>query len=345
MPDTPDTPDLPSDLHYTDDQQPGLRRRKLRGRFVYFDTQGQRITRPTEIQRINALAIPPAYEDVWICSDPKGHLQATGRDARGRKQYRYHPRWREVRDGDKYARLLAFGSALPKLRQHLQEQLATPGFSREKVLATVISLLDQTLIRVGNSQYARDNRSYGLTTLRNRHVQVSGSAIHFQFRGKSGVEHQITLKDPRLARVVKRCLELPGQHLFQYLDEEGQRHPISSSDINTCLQQLTGAEFTAKDYRTWAGSALTLARLREQPWQPEDEAKKHIVTTIKEVASELGNTPAVCRKCYIHPALLTGFTLGDLAGLPRTRGRKWLKAEEVALTRFLQGLEKAGRTT
>ena len=217
MPDACDTPALPADLHYTDDRQPGIRRRKLRGKFVYYDAQGQRLTQAAEVQRINALAIPPAYAEVWICPDPKGHLQATGRDARGRKQYRYHPRWREVRDGDKYARLLAFGNALPKLRRQLQAQLAVPGFSREKVMATLILLLDETLIRVGNSQYARDNRSYGLTTLRNRHVQVSGSAIHFQFRGKSGVEHQITVKDPRLARVVKRCLELPGQQLFQYL--------------------------------------------------------------------------------------------------------------------------------
>ncbi|ROL76532.1 DNA topoisomerase [Pseudomonas protegens] len=344
MPDTPDVLDLPADLHYTDDRQPGVRRRKLRGKFVYYDAQGQRITRPEEIQRINALAIPPAYVQVWICSDPKGHLQATGRDARGRKQYRYHPRWREVRDSDKYSRLLEFGSALPKLRRQLQARLAAPGFSREKVLATVITLLDETLIRVGNSQYARDNRSYGLTTLRNRHVQVNGSAIHFQFRGKSGVEHQITVKDPRLARVVKRCRELPGQNLFQYLDEDGQRHAVSSSDINACLQQLTGAAFTAKDYRTWAGSVLALDLLRQQPWQPEADAKRHIVAAVKEVARELGNTPAVCRKCYIHPALLEGFVLGELSQLPKPRLRKGLKAEEAGLASFLQRLAQAAKS-
>lgn len=338
MPATPDTPDLPPDLHYTDDRQPGISRRKLRGKFAYYQAQGQRITDIAEIQRINALAIPPAYAQVWICVDPKGHLQATGRDARGRKQYRYHPRWREVRDSDKYARLLQFGNALPRLRRQLQAQLASPGFSRDKVLATVITLLDESLIRVGNSQYARDNRSYGLTTLRNRHVQVNGNAIHFQFRGKSGVEHQITVRDPRLARVVKRCRELPGQQLFQYLDEDGQRHSVSSSDINLHLQQLTGMSFTAKDYRTWAGSALALALLRRLPWQPDSEAKKHLVATVKQVACELGNTPAVCRKCYIHPALLEGFAQGELARLPRSRKRQGLKAEEAALARFLRDL-------
>lgn len=340
MPDACDTPDLPADLHYTDDRQPGIRRRKLRGKFVYYDAQGQRLTQAAEVQRINALAIPPAYAEVWICPDPKGHLQATGRDARGRKQYRYHPRWREVRDGDKYARLLAFGNALPKLRRQLQAQLAVPGFSREKVMATLILLLDETLIRVGNSQYARDNRSYGLTTLRNRHVQVSGSAIHFQFRGKSGVEHQITVKDPRLARVVKRCLELPGQQLFQYLDEDGQRHHVSSSDINACLQQLTGADFTAKDYRTWAGSSLALDLLRPLAWEPESEAKRQVAAIVRQVASRLGNTPAVCRRCYIHPAVLEHYALGRLANLPKNRVRKGLDREEVALLLFLQALEE-----
>ncbi|MEG0248217.1 MAG: DNA topoisomerase IB, partial [Pseudomonas sp.] len=256
MPDSTVPADLPRDLHYVDDSQPGLSRRKLRGKFQYFDSHGQRLTDADEIQRINALAIPPAYTDVWICADPKGHLQATGRDARGRKQYRYHPRWREVRDSDKYSRLQQFGNALPKLRKQLQAQVDAPGFNREKVLATVVLLLDATLIRVGNSQYARDNRSYGLTTLRTRHVDIKGSEIQFQFRGKSGVEHQVSIKDRRLATVLKRCLELPGQNLFQYLDENGERRTVSSTDVNAYLHSLTGADFTAKDYRTWAGSAL-----------------------------------------------------------------------------------------
>ncbi|EJN32823.1 topoisomerase IB [Pseudomonas sp. GM78] len=327
---------LPRDLHYVDDTQPGITRRKLRGKFCYFHPTGQRIVDPQEIQRINALAVPPAYTDVWICTDPRGHLQATGRDARGRKQYRYHPRWREVRDSDKYSRLRDFGLALPKLRKHLEALLAAPGLSRDKVMATVITLLDATLIRVGNTQYARDNRSYGLTTLRNRHVEVNGSAILFQFRGKSGVEHQITVKDRRLARIIKRCQEIPGQNLFQYLDENGERHTITSADVNTYLQTLTGADFTAKDYRTWAGSVLALAVLRELEWQPESQAKQHVVTMVKDVARQLGNTPAVCRKCYIHPAVLEGFVLGALAQLPRPRVRKGLRAEEVGLAMLLE---------
>ena len=336
MPDTvlPDV--LPPDLHYVDDTLPGITRRKLRGKFCYFDSAGQRIADPDEIKRINALAVPPAYTDVWICADPRGHLQATGRDARGRKQYRYHARWREVRDADKYSRLRDFGRALPKLRRQLETLLAAPGFSRDKVMATVITLLDATLIRVGNTQYARDNRSYGLTTLRRRHVEVNGSAILFQFRGKSGVEHQITVKDRRLARIIKRCQEIPGQNLFQYLDENGERHSINSSDVNTYLQTLTGADFTAKDYRTWAGSVLALSVLRQLQWQPESDAKRHVVEMVKNVARQLGNTPAVCRKCYIHPAVLDGFLLGALAELPRPRTRKGLRAEEVALAIFLE---------
>ncbi|MBV4473445.1 DNA topoisomerase IB [Pseudomonas botevensis] len=340
MPDTALTDALPADLHYVDDTQTGLTRKKLRGKFYYFDAAGQRITDTDEIKRINALAVPPAYTDVWICADPRGHLQATGRDARGRKQYRYHPRWREVRDADKYSRLREFGLALPKLRKQLETLLAAPGFSRDKVMATVITLLDATLIRVGNTQYARDNRSYGLTTLRSRHVEVNGSAILFQFRGKSGIEHQITVRDRRLARIIKRCLEIPGQNLFQYLDENGERHTISSSDVNAYLQTLTGADFTAKDYRTWAGSALALAVLRELQWESESEAKRHVVDMVKGVARQLGNTPAVCRKCYIHPAVVESFMLGALAELPKPRVRKGLRKEEVALALFLERMSE-----
>ncbi|MGY2373031.1 DNA topoisomerase IB [Pseudomonas sp. SDO524_S393] len=329
---------LPADLHYVDDTQPGIRRKTVRGAFQYIDTQGTRITDAAEIERLNALAVPPAYTDVWICADPRGHLQATGRDARGRKQYRYHARWREVRDSDKYARLQAFGKALPALRKQLEAQVALPGFTREKVLATVVLLLDATLIRVGNPQYARDNKSYGLTTLRSRHVGIKGSEIKFQFRGKSGVEHQVSVKDRRLATVVRRCLELPGQNLFQYLDEHGERHTVSSHDVNAYLHSLTGADFTAKDYRTWAGTALALAVLRELEWQPESDAKRHVVATVKSVAKQLGNTPAVCRKCYIHPAVLEHFSLGQLSRLPKPRVRKGLKAEEVALAMFLEQL-------
>ncbi len=338
MPDSALHADLPPDLHYVEDSQPGITRKKVRGKFRYFAPDGERITAPEEVARLDSLAVPPAYTEVWICPDPRGHLQATGRDARGRKQYRYHPRWREVRDADKYARLQEFGKALPKLRSKLEAQIAQPGFTREKVLATVVMLLDATLIRVGNPQYARENRSYGLTTLRTRHVDIRGTEIRFQFRGKSGVEHQISVKDRRLARVVKRCQELPGQDLFQYLDEDGNRHTVSSSDVNAYLHELTGADFTAKDYRTWAGTAMALAVLRELEWQPESDAKRHLVAVVKEVASHLGNTPAVCRKCYIHPAVLEHFSLGELSRLPRPRVRKGLKAEEVALAMFLERL-------
>jgi len=336
---------LPPDLHYVDDAQPGIHRKKRRGTFCYFDPAGQRIRDPQEINRINALAVPPAYTDVWICADPRGHLQATGRDARGRKQYRYHPRWREVRDADKYSRLRDFGLALPKLRKQLEALLAAPGLSRDKVMATIITLLDTTLIRVGNSQYARDNRSYGLTPLRSRHVEINGSAIVFQFRGKSGIEHQITVKDRRVARIIKRCQEIPGQNLFQYFDENGDRRTVSSSDVNAYLQTLTGADFTAKDYRTWAGSVLALAVLRELHWEPESQAKQHVVDMVRNVARQLGNTPAICRKCYIHPAVLDGFLLGALAELPKPRPRKGLRPEEVGLAMFLDRMIKAAKPT
>ncbi|SDL91420.1 DNA topoisomerase IB [Pseudomonas indica] len=335
-PEAPSDPLLPPDLHYVDDSQPGIRRRSLRGRFIYVDARGERIRDADEIRRIERLAIPPAYRDVWICSDPQGHLQATGRDARGRKQYRYHPRWREIRDANKYGRMLQFGHSLPALRAQIEKHLALRSLCREKIMATVVALLDATLIRIGNPQYARDNRSYGLTTLRNRHVEVKGASIHFRFRGKSGVEHRLRLDHPRLARVMRRCRELPGQHLFQYLDDQGERRAVTSTDVNAYLREISGADFTAKDYRTWAGSALALARLREQPWEPESEARKNLVETVKVVAKTLGNTPAVCRKCYIHPNLLDAFGRGELARLPKARKRKWLSTEEVALLRFLE---------
>ncbi|WP_120992980.1 DNA topoisomerase IB [Stutzerimonas urumqiensis] len=332
-------PSLPPDLHYVDDQQPGISRRRLRGRFAYFTAQGERIRDPAEIDRIDRLAIPPAYTQVWICPDPNGHLQATGRDARGRKQYRYHPRWREVRDEDKYERMLAFGRALPRLRACVEKDLAQPGIGRDKVIATVVSLLDATLIRVGNSCYARDNKSYGLTTLRDRHVEVNSRSIRFNFRGKSGVEHALRVNDPRLARIVKRCQDLPGQQLFQYLDEAGERHAVSSSDINQYLQRHAGDAFTAKDYRTWAGTALALEALRVGEADPETPTR--LTEIVKAVAQQLGNTPAVCRKCYIHPAVFDAFQAGALQRLKRSRERKWLRREEVALLHFLEQLERA----
>ncbi len=239
------------DLHYVDDSLPGISRRRLRGRFAYFDPGGERIRVETEIERIDRLAIPPAYIDVWICIDPLGHLQATGRDVRGRKQYRYHPRWTEVRDSAKYERLLRFGESLPALRRRIERDLALPGLGAEKVMATVVELLDRTLIRIGNERYRKENRSFGLTTLNNRHVEVQGTRIRFAFRGKSGIRHSVDIEHPRLARILRRCLELPGQQLFQYLDADHQRHMIDSRDINAYLREHAGEEFTAKDYRTW----------------------------------------------------------------------------------------------
>jgi len=336
---TPLCPSLPDDLHYVDDRSPGIRRRLQRGTFTYFLPDGTRLRDPGEITRLNKLAIPPAYTDVWICPDPAGHLQATGRDARGRKQYRYHPRWREIRDSNKYERLLAFGAALPKMRERLEQHLGKRGMPREKVMALVLQLLESTLIRVGNARYAKENRSYGLTTLRTRHVDVRGAAIRFHFRGKSGVEHRVTLRNQRLARIMRRCLELPGQHLFQYLDEDGARHPVSSSDVNQFIQQLTGGDFTAKDYRTWAGSALALDLLRGCAWEPSATARSQLVDTVKTVAAQLGNTPAVCRQCYIHPDVLDAFLAGELAPLRKERKRKWMSAEEVALLNFLKARE------
>ena len=336
---------LPPDLHYVDDSEPGINRKRLRGKFVYFLPTGERLQDPQEVERINKLAIPPAYTEVWICPDPCGHIQATGRDARGRKQYRYHARWRETRDCTKYERMLEFGQALPRLRQDLEAHLALPGLPREKVMALVVTLLESTLIRIGNVRYARSNRSYGLTTLRARHVDVRGVSIRFHFRGKSGVEHNVTLKDRRLARLMRRCMELPGQQLFQYLDDTGERRGVSSHDVNQYLREMTGRDFTAKDYRTWAGSALALARLRKLEASPDSTARRNLVETVKAVASELGNTPAVCRKCYIHPAILQAFCQGELSVLRTARKRKWLSSDEATLLAFLIQVEQQALTT
>lgn len=328
--------DLPPGLRYVDDSRAGYTRQWIDGAFAFFNTQGKRIDDPAEIRRINALAIPPAYIDVWICPDPRGHLQATGRDARGRKQYRYHPQWRETRDATKYERMLAFGAVLPKLRARVTRDLALDGMPRDKVLATVVRLLDTTLIRVGSEEYARDNRSYGLTTLRKKHLKMTAGTLRFQFRGKSGIEHDVPVSDPRVARIVRRCMDLAGQDLFQYLDADGARHSVSSSDINDYLREITGADFTAKDYRTWAGSVFALAALRRQTWETVIEARKLVVGTIKEVSQLLRNTPAVCRKCYVHPAVIEAFEAGELAEAMPALRRHGLKADEAALAIFLE---------
>lgn len=283
------------------------------------------------LTRIRSLVIPPAWTNVWICNSANGHLQATGRDARGRKQSRYHARWREVRDEAKYERMLLFGEALPKIRERVEHDLALPGLPREKVLATVVRLLETTYIRVGNDEYARTNHSYGLTTMRNRHVTVSGSTVTFCFEGKSGVKHSIDVSDRKLARIVRRCYDIPGYELFQYLDEEGNPHSIDAADVNEYLKIIAEHPFTAKDFRTWAGSVLASAVLKEfEAFSSETEAKRNVVQAIKRVAAELGNTPTVCRKCYIHPVVLQHYLAVGGAGLVKQAIRD-AKADAFAL--------------
>ncbi len=292
-------------LRYVSDDRPGIRRLRRGRGFRYVDAEGRPMRDQATLRRIKALAIPPAWTDVWICPIPHGHIQAVGRDARGRKQYRYHARWRDTRDQNKYARLLEFGRALPKIRRHVEEDLGRPHLPREKVLAAVVRLLETTLIRVGNEEYARENHSFGLTTLRSNHVTVRGSSLRFEFRGKGGKRHAVDLADRRLARVVRHCQELPGHELFQYVDAEGQRQVIDSADVNEYLRQIGGAEFTAKDFRTWGGTVLAATALAARAGSEEPRQVKHeLVEGVAEVARRLGNTAAICRKCYIHPAVI-----------------------------------------
>ena len=331
-------------LRYVTDTMPGIRRKRAGKHFSYRGPDGKPIRDPDELRRIKALAIPPAWTDVWICPTPTGHLQATGRDAKGRKQYRYHPRWREVRDEAKYERMIAFGEALPLIRERTERDLARPGLPREKVLAAVVRLLETTLIRVGNEEYARQNRSFGLTTMRDRHVKIEGAKLRFQFRGKSGKQHTIGLNDRRLARLVRRCQELPGQELFQYLDEDGQPHPVESADVNDYLRQITGRDFTAKDFRTWAGTVLAARALQEfEAFDSATQAKKNLVRAIEGVAERLGNTPSICRKCYVHPAVLDTYLEGALIETLQERveqelseALQGLRAEEAAVLALLR---------
>jgi DNA topoisomerase-1 len=300
-------------LRYVSDLSRGIRRKRAGKGFTYGTSDGGVIHDSATIRRIKGLAGPRAWTDVWICPDPRGHLQATGRDIRGRKQYRYHSRWREVRDAVKYDRMLAFAAALPKIREQTDRDLERPGMPREKVLAAIVRLLEETRIRVGNEEYRKENGSFGLTTLRNRHVEVIGSDMRFTFRGKSGKLHRVDLQDRRLARIIKRFLEIPGQELFQFLDENGEAKPIDSADVNAYLRDISGEDFTAKDFRTWAGTILVARFLRETITRPNTRgAKKQVVRAIARVADELGNTPAVCRKGYIHPAVIAAYLAGGL---------------------------------
>jgi DNA topoisomerase-1 len=322
-------------LRYVTDASPGLRRHRSGRGFTYRDAEGRTVRERSVLRRIRALVIPPAWTDVWICPLPDGHIQATARDAKRRKQYRYHARWREVRDEDKYDRMIAFGEALPALRKRVDEDLSQPGLPRSKVMATVVRLLELTLIRIGNEEYARDNESYGLTTLRNRHVQVTGATLKFKFRGKSAKTHEVEISDRRLAAVVRRCQALPGYELFQYLDDEGQQRSIDSADVNDYLREATGEEFTAKDFRTWAGSVLAAQTLSQLPATENEAEMKHgLVEAIKLVAKRLGNTPATCRKHYIHPAVMTAFLAGKLEAQTSAGGD--VSVHEGALLRLLK---------
>src|SRR5918912_4641169 len=327
-------------LRYVTDNRPGIRRRRAGSGFTYIGPDGKRVTDPAVLLRIKHLVIPPAWTDVWICPDDNGHIQATGRDARGRKQYLYHQRWREVRDAAKYERLAAFGEALPCIRERVDADLRRRGVPREKVLAAVVKLLEETSIRVGNEEYRRQNGSVGLTTMSDDNAHFEGNSLRFEFKGKSGKQHSVQLNDKRLARIVKQCQDLPGQELFQYLDENGERHAIGSSDVNQYLREISGSDFTAKDFRTWNGTVLAMRYLRvcEAPTSAT-AGKRTVSAAIKSVAQELGNTAAVCRKAYVHPVVLNAYTEGFLepeARLVEVKPTQSLSDEEQCVLGLLK---------
>ncbi|MGO4409746.1 MULTISPECIES: DNA topoisomerase IB [unclassified Brevundimonas] len=310
----PSATDIPEGLSWCADDSPGIERRRAGQGFTYRDPHGVTIQDPKVLDRIRALAIPPAWEDVWICPRANGHVQATGRDARGRKQYRYHAEWTAHAASDKFDRLPTFALALPGLRRQIEADLSLEGPCKAKVLATAVRLLEITLIRVGNARYARANRHYGLTTLHKRHLEVDGAALIFAFRGKSGVEHHVSVRDRRLSSVVRALRDLPGQHLFKYRDDQGRLYPVTSDDVNAYIRAAMGAEFSAKDFRTWAGTASAARTLREiQPPSSPGDAKKKITICVKTVSGLLGNTPTVCRSAYVHPLVFERFRRGDLA--------------------------------
>jgi DNA topoisomerase-1 len=327
-----------ADLRYVNDGEPGITRQKSGKGFKYTTADGTSVRDRETLKRIKALVIPPAWTDVWICLDPDGHIQVTARDAKGRKQYRYHERWREVRDATKFDRMLSFAEALPKIRERVQHDLALRGLPRERVLAAVVQLLGETFIRVGNAEYERNNDSYGLTTLHDEHVDIHGAKLHFEFRGKSGKEHAIDLKDKRLAKIVQRSQDVPGEHLFQYCDEQGNYHAVTSSDVNAYIREISGADFTAKDFRTWGGTTLAFMTLGGfDPCDSEAAAKKNVTAMIRAVAERLGNTIAVCRKYYVHPAVIDCYLRGDLAQYLREESNKdRLNAAEVSVIRLLK---------
>jgi DNA topoisomerase-1 len=338
-------------LRYVSDDQPGYTRKRKGEDFEYFDTEGQQIRDEARLLRIRRLAIPPAYTDVWICPMPNGHIQATGRDARGRKQYRYHERWREARDENKYDRMVVFGKALPKIRRRVNRDLKQRGLPRSKVLATVVQLLERTFIRIGNDEYAKDNKSFGLTTMRNHHVDVKGEKLKFSFKGKSGVKHEVDVSDRRLAKIIRQLQDLPGQDVFQYVNGDGKVRDVTSQDVNDYLREITGEEFTAKDFRTWAGTVLAAMALNAQEaFQNKTQAKKNVKDAISAVSKILGNTPTVCRKCYVHPDVLETYLDGDMIEGLKEKTEETLanklrnmRAEEAAVMSFLQARLKKKR--
>ncbi|WP_349370935.1 DNA topoisomerase IB [Salinarimonas sp.] len=320
-------------LTYVQDDEPGIRRRKSGKGFTFLDPKGRTITDPDELRRLKSLAVPPAYTDVWISPDPNGHIQATGRDARGRKQYRYHPKFREVRDTTKFEHLVAFAEALPRIRERVDADMRKRKLSREKVLATLVHLLETTLIRVGNADYARRNQTHGLTTLGEDHVDVEGESLRFVFRGKGGKEWRLKMRDRRVARTVRMLEDLPGQRLFQWVDDEGERHSVESADVNAYLREITGQDVTAKDFRTWGGTVLAALALKEfEGFDSQAKAKKQLKAAIEHVAARLGNTPTICRKCYVHPEILSAHLEGALADAVTREAERALKGE-------LEGLE------
>ena len=330
-------------LNYVSDEQPGIRRKRRSGNFTYLTPAGKTLRDEGVLDRIRVLAIPPAWSDVWISPDANGHLQATGRDQRGRKQYLYHRQWQACRDEMKFSSLVDFGEALPILRRRIDADLRRAKLSRERVLASVIWLLDNTMIRVGNAAYARDNKSFGLTTLRDRHVKIRGSTLRFAFKGKAGKEWRLKLTDRRIARVVRGAQDLPGQQLFQYLDEQGERHGISSHDVNSYIRETTGADFTSKHFRTWAGTVRAFVLLAdEEPPASEAACRRVLNRVVDTVAGHLGNTRSVCRKCYIHPAVVARWTQGALAAdagsLRRVRSGtvRYLDEPELIVLRWLR---------
>ena len=313
-------------LRYAVDTKPGIRRVRNGSGFKYVTPRGRPVHDEADLRRIRSLVIPPAWTDVWIATDPRGHLQATGRDARGRKQYRYHPAWREVRDETKYHRMIGFAKALTAIRRHTDKDLRSAELTREKVLATVVKLLEKTLIRVGNEEYAKDNQSFGLTTMRDGHVEVKGKLLKFEFKGKSGVRHEVALTDRKLAAVVKECREMTGYELFQYRNENGKRQSIGSADVNAYLKAITGEDYTSKDFRTWAGTVLAAKLLRDFEQVDSDaQRKQNIVRAVESVAKQLGNTKAVCRKCYIHPAVFDAYIDGSMMDTVAQRARRAAK--------------------